>query len=138
MAIDPKQAGMLSAMLSEFSTRINDLEERQNIITEKLTLLGQTLLNNTQRLSKEVTMINEEISAIKQYLEKIKSTTQILIEQSSDFVRKQEMQNTEKYMKSWEPMKYATIDDVKKLINDAVKNKKASSKDKVIKVEEEE
>jgi hypothetical protein len=43
----------------------------------------------------------------------------------------------DKYMKNWQPMKFATIDDVKKIISDAMKNKKVSSKDKVIPVEDE-
>jgi predicted component of viral defense system (DUF524 family) len=136
MAVDPRQASALSGMLSEFSTRISDIEERQNIIVEKLGVLGQTLLNSTQRLSKEMAMLNEDISYIKLEIDKLKSSTQILSEQSAEYARKQELLTIEKYMKSWEPMKLATIEDVKKMINDALKNKKAGSKDKIIDIEE--
>ncbi len=136
MAQDPRQAGMLSAMLSQFSTRINDIEERQNIINEKLAVLSQTMLGNNQRLTKEMAMLSDDMASLKQDMDKIRDTAQILLEQSADYARKQELQVLDKYMKSWEPMHYATLDDVKKMLNSALKNKKASSKDKIIPVEE--
>ena len=134
--MDPKEMSSLSAMLSSFSTRMNDLEERHSLLTEKMTVISQTFLNNAQRFTKELSIVSEEISALRQEIDKIKEITQTLLEQSSEFVRKQEIQNVEKYMQTWEPMHYATIEDVKKMISEALKNKKASSKDKIIKVEE--
>ncbi len=136
MATDPRQAGMLSAMLSQFSTRINDLEEKQNTLHEKLAVLGQTLLSNNQRLTKEMAMLSDDMSSLKQDIEKIRNTAQILLEQSADYARKQELLTLDKYMKAWEPMQYATLEDVKQMLNAALKNKKASSKDKIIPVEE--
>jgi len=136
MAQDNRQAGMLSAMLSQFSTRINDLDERQNIINEKLAVLGQTMLGNNQRLSKEMAILSDDMSSLKKDMDKIRNTAQILLEQSADYARRQELLTLDKYMKAWEPMQYATLDDVKKMLNTAMKNKKASSKDKIIPVEE--
>ena len=134
--MDQKEMSSLSAMLSNFSTRINDTEEKQNMITEKLSLISQTLLKNSERIAKEMTIVSDEMSEIKNEMDKLKESVQILLEQSGEFARKQELQVVEKYMKIWEPMKFATIDDVRKMINDAVKNKKASSKDRIIPVEE--
>lgn len=126
----------LSALFSELNTRINDLEEKQNIITEKLTVLSQTLLNTAQRLGKENKINSEEIAAMKDALLKIRSSLNTIIEQSADFVRKQELQTLDKYIKNWQPMKFATIDDVKKIVSDAIRNKHASSKEKIIQVDE--
>jgi len=138
MAVDPKQMSSLSGLFSELNTRINDLEERQNSITERLTLLSQTLLNTAQRLGKESKTNSEEIAVMKEALLKLRTGLNTIIEQSADFVRKQELQSLDKYIKNWQPMKFATIDDVKKIVSDAVKNKHASSKDKIIKVDEDE
>lgn len=126
----------LSGVLSGFSTRISDLEERQSMITEKLSLISQTLLKNSERIGKEMQIISDDMSELRNEMDKLKENVQILIEQSGEFARKQELQVVEKYMKIWEPMKFATVDDVRKMLNDAVKNKKASSKDKIIPVEE--
>ena len=136
MTIDPKQMSGLSALFSELNTRINDLEEKQNIITERLTVLSQTLLNTAQRLGKESKTNAEEIAAMKDALLKLRTGLNTILEQSADFVRKQELQSLDKYIKNLEPMKFATIDDVKKIVSDAVKNKHASSKDKVIPVDD--
>ena len=136
MADTPRQASGLSALLSDINTRINDLEEKQNITTEKLSVLSQTLLNTAQRINKDNQIINEDLSAMKQALQKMRDTTNMMIEQSADFVRRQEVQMLDKYMKNWQPMKFATIDDVKKMISEAIKNKHASSKDKIIRVNE--
>jgi vacuolar-type H+-ATPase subunit I/STV1 len=137
MAPEPRQANALSAMLSDINTRINDLEEKQNITTEKISMLSQTLLNTAQRLNKDSKLVNEDLTAMKQALQKMRDTTNMMIEQSGDFVRRQEVQMLDKYMKNWQPMKFATIEDVKKMISDAIKNKHVSSKDRIIKVEEE-
>jgi hypothetical protein len=137
MAPDQRQASALSAMLSDINTRINDIEEKQNILTEKISLLSQTLLNTAQRLNKDNQIANEDLSAMKQALQKMRDTTNMMIEQSADYVRRGEVQMLDKYMKNWQPMKFATIEDVKKMIADAMKNKHASSKDKIIKVDEE-
>ena len=133
---DSRQASGLSALLSDINTRINDLEEKQSMITEKISVLSQTLLNTAQRLSKDNQIINEDLIAMKQALQKMRDTTNMMIEQSGDFVRRQEVQMLDKYIKNWQPMKFATLDDVKKIVADALKNKHASSKDKIIKVDE--
>lgn len=134
--MDPKEMSSLSGVLSSFSTRIADTEERQSMITEKLSLISQTLLKNSERMAKEMQIISDDITELKNEMDKLKENVQILVEQSGEFARKQELQVVEKYMKIWEPMKFATIEDVRKMINDAVKNKKSSSKDKIIPVEE--
>ena len=134
---EQRQASALSAMLSDINTRINDLEEKQNITTEKLSVLSQTLLNTAQRINKDNQIINEDLAAMKQALQKMRDTTNMMIEQSADFVRRQEVQMIEKYMKNWQPMKFATLEDVKKIVSEAIKNKKVSSKDKIINVEDE-
>ena len=135
--VEQRQANALSAMLSDINTRINDLEEKQNILTEKISMLSQTLLNTAQRLNKDNQMASEDLTAMKQALQKMRDTTNMMIEQSGDYVRRQEVQMLDKYMKNWQPMKFATIEDVKKMISEAMKNKKVSSKDKVIPVEDE-
>ena len=136
MADTARQASNLSALFSDINTRINDLEEKQNVLTEKLSVLSQTLLNTAQRLNKDNEIINEDLSAMKQALQKMRDTTNMMIEQSADFVRRNEVQMLDKYMKNWQPMKFATIEDVKKMLSDAMKNRHVSSKDKIIKVDE--
>ncbi len=136
--MDPKQMSSLSGLFSELNTRINDLEEKQNSITERLTLLSQTLLNTAQRLGKESKTNSEEIAAMKDALLKLRTGLNTIIEQSADFVRKQELQYLDKYIKNWQPMKFATIEDVKKIVSDTMKNKKVSSKDKIIPVDDSE
>jgi hypothetical protein len=133
---EPRQVNALSAMLSDINTRINDLEEKQNVLTEKLSVLSQTLLNTTQRLNKDHEIIIEDLSAMKQALQKMRDALNMMIEQTGDFVRRNEVQMLDKYMKNWQPMKFATIEDVKKMISEAIKNKHVSSKDKVIPVDE--
>lgn len=122
--MDEKELGAISALLSDFSTRLNDIEEKMRLVKEKLLTLGQTFLKQNDRLNKEVVLIKEDISDIKNENDHIKEIVNHIVDETAEFARKDELQVLERYMKIFEPLKFATIDDVKRLIKKALKEKK--------------
>jgi len=126
----------LSALLSDFGTRVNDMEERLKLMRDRLTILDQTFLKQNQRLVKEVKDINQDISKLRDHIDKIESAVRHVISESQEFAHKEEVAFVEKFIKNWEPMNFATIDDVKEMISKARGKGKISSKDKIIHVED--
>ncbi|MEM2089550.1 MAG: hypothetical protein QXL88_00435 [Candidatus Pacearchaeota archaeon] len=121
----------IAALLSDFSTRISDLEERIKLMHDRISILDQTMLKQNQRVMQELKLINEEISVLKEKVDKLEEAVQHIISESQEFARKEELMTIEKFMKMWEPMNFATLDDVRKMIKEMKRDK-----DRIIKVEE--
>jgi len=121
---DPYDVNAISALLAEFSTRLNDIEEQERLIKERVSMLSRTLLKQEERLNKEISLIKEDIKLLSENIEKMKDAIQHIIDESSEFARHEELKVLEKYMKLWEPLKYARIEDVEEMINKALRRKK--------------
>ena len=132
--MDEKELGAISALLSDFSTRVNDVEEKTRLIKERLLTLGQTILKQNSRLNKEVVILKEDVRNIKNEIDRIKDKVDHIVAENADFARRDELKVFERYIKIFEPLKFATIDDVKRLIKKALKYKKGE----IIPIEEEE
>ena len=114
-------ASSIAALLSDFSTKIKDLEERHNLLKEKVMLLSQSFLKENDRTGKDIALMRSDIRDIKIETERLKEGIQHIIGETADFARKEELANVEKYMKIWEPLKFVKEEDVKKMIDEALK-----------------
>jgi len=130
--MDEEDLGAVSALLADFSTRINDIEEKTRLLTEKLFTISQTILRQNDRSNKEIIIIKEDITNIKNDIDRLKETIEQVVSESSEFARREELKVLERYMKIFEPLKFATIDDVKRIVKKALKEKKEG----IIRVEE--
>jgi hypothetical protein len=123
--------GQISALLSEFSTRVNDLEENLRLIKERLYVMSQTVLTQNTKNTKEFSIMRDDISSLRQDIEKIKESSEHIVEESAEFARKEELRILERQIKLFDPLKFTTEEDVKRII------KKVHSEKGIIKVEEE-
>jgi len=131
--MEERELGGVAALLSDFSTRINDLEERNRMIKERVDVISQTLLKQGDKLNKEITALREELRTVRDDIDRIKEAVEHIVNESSEFARREELKVFERYIKMFEPLKYATEDDVKRIVAKMMKNKD----DKIIEVEEE-
>jgi hypothetical protein len=120
---EDETANSIAALLTDFSTKINDLEERHNLLKEKVLLLGQSFLKDGDRVNKEMSLMKSDIRDLKLDLERVKDGVQHILEETADFARKEELGVLEKYMKVWEPLKFVKEEDVKKMISEALESK---------------
>ncbi|UZE93788.1 MAG: hypothetical protein IB618_03405 [Candidatus Pacearchaeota archaeon] len=130
--MDERELGAVSALLTEFSTRVNDLEERSRLIRERLLTLSQTVLKQNERLNKEIGVLKEDMREIRNESDRLKEAVEHIIRESSELARKEELRVVERYMKLFEPLKFATIEDVKRIVKKELKKKK----DGIIEIEE--
>lgn len=108
----------VSALLTDFNTKINDIEERHNLLKEKVLILGQSFLKEQERNNKEIGLIKEELRETRTNIEKIKEGLQHIINESAGFARKEELKIIERYMKLWEPLKFVKEEEVRSIINE--------------------
>jgi methionine synthase II (cobalamin-independent) len=121
---DPYDVNAISALLAEFSTRLNDMEERQRLIKERVLMISRTLLKQGEKLNREMSILKDDMKLIIDNIDKMRDAIQHIIHESSEFARKEELHVLEKYMKMWEPLNYARMEDVKDMINKALKRKR--------------
>jgi len=117
-------ANSAAALFADFATKVKDLDEKHEGLKEKMLLLSQSFIKQEDRISKEISFLRDDIREIMIELEKIKEGIQHIIKESAGFARKEEIQTMERYMKIWEPLKMVNEDDVKRMIEGAIKKRK--------------
>ena len=65
----------VSALLSEFGTRLNEIEEKQRIIKDRILLIGENLISTKEDFLKQEL---DSKKAIKQLVYEVDSITQLL------------------------------------------------------------
>jgi len=103
-------------ILSEFNTKIRDLEERQRLLKERALLIGKNLIESKEESDKDITELKINVEEMKRDIKKIKETIISLSEEMGKKARKTEIQILANQMKMFQPLEFARIQDVKKMI----------------------
>lgn len=119
-----EEVNQVAALLSEFNTKISDLESRHEMLRERVFSLGNSFIKIRDDLKREVNMVKDDIRGIKDVIEKIQGDLRHILSETGNFARKEELQIYEKYMRLWEPLKFARIEEVKAMIDEAIQNLK--------------
>ena len=110
----------IAALLSEFNTKISDLEARYDMLRDRLLLTSESFVKTRDAVNKEVNLVKRDLRDVKNDVEKNKELTQQILYELSQFARKEEVRILERYIKLWEPLKFAKVEEVKEMINNAM------------------
>ena len=119
-----EEVSALSSFLSDLTTRINEVQERTRILTERISILNTTMLKQQEKQDKEKSAVKQDIEGLKHEIERLKIVAEHVIDESSEFARKQELEILEKQVKIFEPLKYTTKQDVLRLIREELEKRK--------------
>ena len=114
----------VAGFLTDFSSRIKNLEERYTLLRERLLVLTQTVIKRERELKKEIQIIEDELKEMKRELKESSSKIDHLIKEMPNFARSDELRVLEKYFKMWEPVKFARIEDVERVVDEKLKRRK--------------
>jgi hypothetical protein len=126
----------VSALLSEFGTRLNEIEEKQRLLKDRMLLIGGNLVSTKEDYNRELTDIKTQISQINEEIKEIKRLNRRIINEINNFARKAEVTALERQMKMFEPLQTARISDVNQMIKEELAKFRESmkkSEDKTIK-----
>ncbi len=112
----------ISGMLSEFNTKIVDLEGRYELLKERMLVSNESFIKTRDNLSKDIRVIKDDIREIRSEIDRIKEMVQHVISDTAGFARREELRILERYMKLWEPLKFVKAEEVKRMIDDALEN----------------
>lgn len=122
---DPEfqQQNQVQFLLSDFNTRLGDLEERNRLIRERVLLLGQNLISSKQEEDEEIRNLKKQTSELKKETEKLKTISKNILEEIDKFVKRDEILIIERMLKDFQPLEFARIKDVEAMIKQSLKSK---------------
>ncbi|MEM2768328.1 MAG: hypothetical protein QXL50_00150 [Candidatus Pacearchaeota archaeon] len=117
----PKENIDYEAFFTQLLQRINEIEEKSNINKNKIDLLSNSLAKKTKKINEEIELIRNDLDNIKQEIEKLKQRVEYIISEFPNLARKEDLISIEKFINLWQPLKFATLEDVEKMIEKKMK-----------------
>ncbi|MBT4135377.1 hypothetical protein HOD75_02370 [archaeon] len=111
----------INSLLAEFGTRLNEIEEKQRIIKDRVLLIGENLIATKEESEKEYSDFKKQITELNSEIRTIKQLNTRILSELNNLARKSEVEILERQFKMFEPLKFTTINDVKKIVQEELK-----------------
>ena len=119
----PMQQDPTSALLTEFSTRLNEIEEKQRLIKDRVLLIGENLISTKEELDKETSEFKNQIKQIDFELKSLKQLVERITNELGNFARKSELEILDRQIKMFKPLKPVRVEDVKRIVREEIRKK---------------
>lgn len=93
----------ITKLLSEFNTKLRDLEERQRLIKDRVLLIGGNLVDFKENTVNEVSELKVRTEKIEKEIERMKEIISSLIEESKNYARKSELEILYRQFRMFQP-----------------------------------
>ena len=114
------QQDPLTALILEFGVRLNELEEKQRLLRDRTLLIGENLISLKEESSKGNLEFKKQMNRIDLDIKEIKQLNKRIINELGNFARKSEFEILERQMKMFQPLEFARIKDIKKIIEEEI------------------
>lgn len=111
-------------ILNEIGVKLRDIEEKQNIVKDRVLLIGENLVSEKEENDQKLNELKSEIIKINEEIRKIKLALERILDDSNNFVRKNEFEILQRQFQMFQPLNLARISDVEMMIRRALNNKK--------------
>jgi len=130
MAEQPQQeaGSQVQFILSDFNTRLGDIDERNRLIRERVLLLGKNLISSRQSTEDDIKEIKRENIEIKKDIDKLKKTSNSLLTEFNKFVKREEIILIERMLKDFQPLEFMRKKDVEEMIESKLYTKENVNK----------
>jgi len=115
---------------SEIKGDLNGLERRLRVLEESFTNMRRSLqvaehnmLSKSKLFSTEIRTLTSEIDDMKKDMADIKEKILIIIKDLEDAAKINDVKILEKYINAWNPVKFVTLNEVERIIDEKLKNK---------------
>lgn len=116
-----RQEEPIGVILTELGIRINELEEKQRLLKDRMLLIGNNLIGTKEEIEKQIFDFKKQFKQIEFDIKGIKQLNERIVGEIGNFARKNELEILKRQMKMFEPLEFARIEDVKKIIQDELK-----------------
>lgn len=117
-------AQQMPAMGADVAERLRMMEERYSNLRQKVQVLDQNMLGTTKKTTTTVQAFEQELDQMKHDLEEMKTKMMLIIKELKVTAKTDELETVKRYMEYWQPIEFATKEQVKKMIEDALEESK--------------
>jgi len=103
--------------------RIRELEERVENQRSKDKIIERNMLDHFKKFKADISTINSDISEIKNEINKTNAESSKIIKELKLSASKEDVKILQKYVDLWNPIRFVTNEQVKRLIDDALEEK---------------
>jgi len=114
----------ITSLLTEFGTRLNEIEEKQRLVKDRVLLIGENLVASKEEVDKETIEIKKQLSQIDFEIKSIKQLNKRIISELNNFARKSEVEILERQFKMLEPLGAPRIKEIRKIVIEEINNLK--------------
>ena len=118
----------ISFLLTDFNTRLRDLEERNKLIKDRTLLLGKNLITTREQFSEDIQELKKQATHAETDIQALKRLAKSILRETEKFVRRDEILVLERMLKDFQPLEFMRKKDVEELINQKLKPTKKSVK----------
>ena len=104
--------------------KLRILESRYSLMRDRMLIINQNMNDQYRKLNSEIKLINDDLKEIKRDLNDLKEINRHVISELQTFARKDNLKVLEKYINFWNPLNFTTEEDVEKLIEEKLKEKR--------------
>ena len=103
-------------VLLELASRVRSMEGQYNLLRDRTLLVNQNLVTSHKKAQGDLQSVASDIAQLKHDIFALKETVRHLVGELQQFARTEEVKVLEKYINLWNPMRFVTEDDVKKIM----------------------
>ncbi len=86
--------------------------------------MEENVLEHSKKLSSEIRLMNDDIGELKKAVSELNEKMHYLAAELQGFASKEDVQTLKKYLDYWEPLRFVTQDQVEKIVNEIIDEKK--------------
>ena len=105
-----------TALLSEFGTRLNEIEEKQRLIKDRLLLIGENLISTKEDIERQNSDFKKQIKQMQYEIKTLKQITKRIVEELGNFARKTELEILQRQSKIFQPLEFVRVQDIQEIV----------------------
>lgn len=109
--------------ITNIGSRLKLLESRQNDLNRRIEVTDKNMLNRRRIVSDEIKVINSDILELKRQINQLTNKLDMVIEEIKKLAAKEDIETIRKYVDMWEPVNFATRNEVEKIIEEKLSEK---------------
>jgi hypothetical protein len=103
--------------------RLRVLEERYTNLQSEVRVTEENMIHRNKRLSTDIKTLTMDITEIRKEINEIKDKVLLIIKEFQAFAKKDEVQILKRYIEMWEPLNFATHNEVAEIVGEKLKEK---------------
>lgn len=106
--------------LTDFNTRLQDLEGKTSTIKDRTIMLGENLISLKEKIDEEIVEVKKVLKVLEKKLEKVDALSKTIASETNGFVRRDEMVLIERMLKDFQPLEFVRRKDVEEMIEQKI------------------